>query len=159
MQLPELGNPSRPKKRALVVFFALVGALIPARLTAFQIGWTDAPWEPFFGAGTKTVLRSAFSRGLPFPDAGLGLLAYLTEAATAAWGSSSRFRDQRLPIYAYAASAAALALVSAGLVFMQVFVLNAYCSLCLASAMLSFALLAPAATEFLAAWRARQHLR
>ena len=77
------GDPSRPSKRALVALLALIGAAVAGRLAAFQLGWTGPPWEPFFGDGTRRVLESPFSRSLPFPDAGLGVMAYVAEAIAA----------------------------------------------------------------------------
>lgn len=110
-------------------------------------------WEPLFGDGAQRVLKSSFSRALPFPDAALGAAAYLAEALALAWGGAERWRTTPLAVYVYAAIAVAMALGSAGLVALQVLWIHALCTLCLLSALLSFVLVVPAATELAAAWK------
>lgn len=146
-------NPSRAHKRIGAFVLAFAGALIAARLTAYQLGWTGPPWEPLFGDGSQRVLRSAFSRSLPFPDAMLGMIAYAAEAIAVAWGGARRFQTTPVAVYLYAAIAGGMALGSAALVVLQVAVIHAFCTLCLGSALLSFVLVVPAATELAAAWR------
>lgn len=142
---------SRKGKRAGVAAAAVFGALIAARLAAYQLGWTGPPWEPFFGDGAVRVLQSSFSRSLPFPDAGLGAIAYAAEAIAVLWGGSERYRKQRWAVYVYAAIAFGMAIGSAFLVFLQIVVIHALCTLCLVSALLSFVLVVPAWTELAAA--------
>ena len=149
-------DPSRSAKRIAVAVLALAGAAIAARLTAYQLGWTGPPWEPLFGDGSQRVLRSAFSRSLPFPDALLGMIAYLAEVLAVAWGGARRWQTKPVAVYAYAAIAVGMALGSAVLVILQVAVIHAFCTLCLASALLSFVLVVPAATELAAAWTWRK---
>jgi len=148
--------PSRWSKRIVVALVALLGAAISVRLALYHLGWSGAPWEPLFGDGSRRVLTSAFSRALPFPDAGLGAIAYVLEAALVLWAKSERWRSAPLRVYAYAAVAAAMAVGSACLVVLQIAVVRALCTLCLASAAISFALAAPAWTEARAAWNARK---
>jgi uncharacterized membrane protein len=145
-------------ERVVVGVLAFAGALLAARLTAYQLGWTGPPWEPFFGDGSQRVLRSAFSRSLPFPDAMLGMIAYLAEVVAVAWGGPRRTQTEPVAVYVYAAIAAGMAAGSAALVVLQVAVIHALCTLCLASALLSFVLVVPAATELAATsrWRTRR---
>ena len=150
----EDAGPSRASKRILVAASALLGVAIAGRLTAYQIGWTGAPWEPFFGTGTERVLHSSFSRALPFPDAALGLLMYIAEIAALAWGDTARWRSKPVAVYVYVATAFGLAGGSLGLLVLQAAVIHAFCTLCLASALLSFVLVAPAALELAAALKA-----
>ncbi len=146
-------NPSRTSKRLASGALALLGAVIALRLAAYQMGWTAPPWEPLFGDGAERVLRSSFSRALPFPDAALGAVGYLAEALALAWGGAQRWRTQPLAVYLTAAIAAAMALGSAGLVALQVMWIHALCTLCLVSALLSLVLVIPAAMELAAAWK------
>jgi hypothetical protein len=148
--------PPRPAKSATVIALALLGAGIAARLTLYQLGVTDAPWEPLFGDGTTRVLRSSFSRSLPFPDAAVGLLAYLAELALVVAGCFTRWRAAPLRVYAYAAVALGFAAGSAALVAVQAAWIHAFCTLCLVSAALSFVLAVPAATELAATLKARR---
>ncbi len=148
-------DPSRLGKRVLIACLALIGAGVAGRLAVFQMGWTGAPWEPLFGDGTRRVLESRFSRALPFPDAGLGFVAYIAEAVAVLLGGALRERRRPWAVYVYAAIAASMAIGSVGLVVLQVAFVRALCTLCLFSAFLSFVLVIPAATEFAATWRVR----
>jgi uncharacterized membrane protein len=145
-------------ERTVGFVLALAGAVIAARLTAYQLGWTGPPWEPLFGDGSERVLRSAFSRSLPFPDAMLGMIAYLAEVIAVGWGGARRTQTEPVAVYVYAAIAASMAAGSAALVVLQVAVIHAFCTLCLASALLSFVLVVLAATELAATsrWRTRR---
>jgi uncharacterized membrane protein len=116
----------------LIIFVGLSTSL---RLGLHQLGVLGAPWEPFFGAGTERVLHSAFSRALPVPDALLGAFAYAVEGVLLLICSRSRSRGWQL---AYGTSAIGMALVGGALVAMQAAVVHAWCTLCLASAALSF---------------------
>ena len=149
-------SPSRPSKRVAAAALALVGAVIASWLTAYQLGLVARPWDPFFGDGTRAVLESSFSRSLPFPDAGVGAIAYVAEIVALAWGGRARFRTRPAIVFVYAAIALGMALGSAALVALQIFLVHAFCTLCLASAAISFVLAMPAATELAATVR---HLR
>lgn len=149
-------SPSRASKRAAVAAVAMLGALIAARLAAYELAWMGPPWEPLFGRGSELVLRSSLSRALPVPDAVLGMFAYLAEVAAVAWGSTERWRENRLAVYVYAAIAIGMALGSAGLVAVQATVVHAFCTLCLASAAISLLLVVPAWTELAAAVRSKR---
>jgi hypothetical protein len=138
-----------------IALLALAGAVVSARLAAYQLRWAGPPWEPFFGGGSRHVLAWDFSRALHLPGAAVGVVAYVAEIAAVAWGGPERYRNRRVAVFASAAIAAALALGSAGLVFLQTAVLHALCTLCLLSAIISFVLLVPTWTEFAAALRGR----
>jgi uncharacterized membrane protein len=112
-----------------------VGLCTSLRLGLHQLGVLGAPWEPFFGSGTERVLHSSFSRALPVPDALLGAFAYAVEGVLLLICSRSRSRGWQL---AYGTSAIGMALVGGALVAMQAAVVHAWCTLCLASAALSF---------------------
>lgn len=147
-------NPSSMSKRLLVALFAVLGAILATRLLVYQLGWSGPPFEPFFGDGTIRVVDSSFSRSLPIPDASLGVVGYVVEALLALWGGSSRFVRSKRTVYVYAGAAVAMALGSLGLLFVQAFVLHEFCTLCLASAAISFVIVVPSASEGLAALRA-----
>jgi uncharacterized membrane protein len=119
--------------RATVVVLSLVGCGVASVLALFQVGVLETVWEPFFGDGSRRVLTSAFSRALPLPDAALGAVAYLAEAVLTALGRPDRPRI----VLASAAVAAGLGLAAVALVAAQVFLVGAFCTLCLVSAALS----------------------
>lgn len=150
-------SPSRWRHRLPVVVLSLAGLVIATALTLFQIGVLDAVWEPFFGNGSREVLTSSISRALPVPDASLGMVAYLAEAVLESIGERDRWR--RRPVLPIAAGvvAAGLAAVALGLIAAQVFVVGAFCTLCLVSAAISLLVAALVAPEAAAAaqtlWR------
>lgn len=79
-------NPSSWHQRAPMIGLAFIGWLISRYLAAFQLGYSQTVWEPFFGEGTVTVLTSEVSRMMPISDAGLGALAYTFEMLMAWMG-------------------------------------------------------------------------
>lgn len=46
-------NPSSWPQRAIMIGMAFVGLVVSPYLAAFQLGYTDQIWEPFFGEGTR----------------------------------------------------------------------------------------------------------
>jgi Vitamin K epoxide reductase family len=128
--------------RWAVVALSLVGAAIAAYLTLVQVGSVGHPWDPVFGHGSYDVLHSAFSRSLPFPDAAAGLVAYLTEAALGIVGSPTRWERRPVLALMFDLVGLGLATVAVGLVLLQAFVVDAWCLLCLGSAVVSWAILA-----------------
>jgi uncharacterized membrane protein len=129
-------GPSRT--RSVVVVLAIVGCVVATVLTLFQVGVLDGVWEPFFGDGSRRVLTSALSRALPVPDAALGAVAYLAEAVLTALGRP----DRPKVVLASAVVAAGLGLAALGLIAAQVFLVGAFCTLCLVSAALSLTIAA-----------------
>jgi len=144
-------NPSAYSKRAVVMAFALAGLAIAARLAAYQLRILPLPPEPLFGDGARRVLNSALSRALPVPDAALGAAAYAVEAALVVMGGRARYASAPHVVGAYAAVAVLMGLTSAGLIVYQFLVVHAACTLCLASALVSLLLVAPALPEAKAA--------
>jgi uncharacterized membrane protein len=138
------------------VGLALVGVLIASYLAAFQLGLIDRVWEPFFGRGSATILTAATSRVLPIPDAALGALSYLVDAATGLVGGRGRWR--RLPwiVVLFGLAVGPLGAVSVLLVILQPVLYDSWCTLCLASAVVSLAMIGPAMDELLASL---QHLK
>src|SRR5690242_4297559 len=77
-------SPKQPSSRHLVIGdIAVVGALVAGYLALYEVGISSNVWDPLFGDGSKQVLTSSFARALPVPDAVLGFVAYVLEAALA----------------------------------------------------------------------------
>ena len=129
----EQGWNGQGARRPVVVVLALIGCAVATALALFEVGVLDSVWEPFFGDGSRRVLTSALSRALPVPDAALGAVAYLAEAVLTALGRP----DRPKVVLAAAVVAAGLGLAALGLVAAQVFLVGAFCTLCLGSAALS----------------------
>lgn len=129
-----------------LICLAVVGLLISLDLAAFQLGLAGPPWEPLFGDGSRRVLTSDLSRLLPIPDAAAGAGAYFVDALL---GAALVIRPFGLAPAANALAAIASigAAVGAVLVGYQVFVVGAACTLCLASAAVSWVLAGEAFIE------------
>ncbi len=149
-------NPSAWSQRIPIIVLALVGTAIATYLTLYQVDELDTVWEPFFGDGSRTILNSSVSRLLPIPDAALGALGYLADAVTGAVGGRERWRTMPWIVILFGIAVGPLGVVSITLVVLQPVLYDSWCTLCLASAAISVAMIGPAMDEFLASC---QHLR
>ena len=149
-------NPSSWSQRLPIVGLALVGFGIATYLTLYQIGVFPTVWEPFFGQGSEVVLTSSVSRVLPVPDAALGAFGYLLDAVTGAIGGRRRWRTMPWIVIVFGLAVGPLGAVSILLVILQPVLFDAWCTLCLASAAISVAMIGPAMDEVLAGL---QHVR
>jgi uncharacterized membrane protein len=75
---------------------------------------------------------------LPLPDATLGALAYLVEAILTVVGGSHRWRTAPWLVVVFGLVLLGLAVTSFVLILTQIFLVRAFCSLCLLSAGISF---------------------
>jgi uncharacterized membrane protein len=131
-------GPSAWSRRLPVAALALAGCAIATYLTLYQWRVTSSVWDPLFGPrSSEAVLTSAISRALPLPDATLGALAYLVEAALTLLGGPERWRRQPWLVVVFGVVVAALTLTSLVLVATQVMLVRALCTLCLCSAAVS----------------------
>jgi uncharacterized membrane protein len=149
-------NPSSWRQRLPIVVLAAIGFLIAAYLAAFQIGLVPTVWEPFFGDGSRRILTSGVSRALPIPDAALGAAGYLLDAASGLIGGRTRWRSMPWIVILFGIAIGPLGAVSIGLVILQPALFDSFCTLCLASAVISVLMIGPALDEVLASL---QHLR
>jgi hypothetical protein len=124
---PERANPSAWSRRGPVVVLALTGCAIAAYLSLYQLGAVAAVWDPLFGRGSERILTSFVARFLPVPDAALGACVYFVEAVAAPW-----------VVLAFGVLVAGLGLVGVCLVVAQPVLFHTGCTLCLASAVISF---------------------
>jgi uncharacterized membrane protein len=143
-------NPSSWSERLWMVGVAGGGVLVSGYLAFYQWGMLERVWEPFFGSGSEQVLDSFLSRVLPIPDAALGAIAYLLDAVTGLIGGRERWRTMPWMVLLFGLAVGPLGIVSVLLVIAQPVILNAWCSLCLVSAILSLVLIGPAMDEVLA---------
>lgn len=149
-------NPSEWDQRIPILLLALVGTGISVYLGLYQLDWITFVWDPFFGEGTTTILDSKVSYLLPIPDALLGALGYLADAVTGAIGGRDRWRRMPWIVVTFGLAVGPLGLVSVILVILQPVLFNAFCTLCLASAVVSVVMVGPAMDEVLASL---QHLK
>ncbi len=145
-------NPSAWHARLPVAALAAAGFVIATYLALYQAGVLRAVWEPFFGAGSRTILRSSLARALPIPDAALGAAAYACEVLLDLLGDEMRWRRAPRLVVLFGLLVAATAAGSLGLVLAQALVFRAWCTLCLTSAALSWLVVLLASREVLAAY-------
>lgn len=126
----------------IAVGLAVVGAGIAAYLTLVQTDVVAHAWDPVFGHGSDDVLRSDFSRSLPFPDAALGLVAYLAEVVLGLTDHGDRWRRHPVLPLLFDAVGLGLAVAAVGLIALQATVVGSWCLLCLGSAAVSLTILA-----------------
>jgi hypothetical protein len=81
-------NPTAWPKRIALATLAFAGFCVAAYLTLYQIKVFQTVWDPFFPSGSPKVLHLTE----PFPDASLGILAYLTEILLSFIGGRDRWR-------------------------------------------------------------------
>jgi hypothetical protein len=149
-------NPSAWSQRIPLVLVALTGTVVAGYLAAFQLGWVGQVWEPFFGDGSRVILTSGVSRILPIPDAALGAFGYGFDAITGIVGGRTRWRTMPWMVILFGVAVGPLGAVSVLLVILQPVLFNAWCTLCLASAVISVVMIGPSMDEVLASL---QHLR
>lgn len=143
-------NPSGWDDRIPLLVLAAIGTCIASYLALYQLNFISTVWEPFFGNGSKEVLHSAVSKVLPIPDGALGVIAYLADVVTGAIGSSKRWRTMPWIVVLFGIAVGPLGMVSILLVILQPVVFHSWCTLCLASAVISVFMIGPAMDELLA---------
>lgn len=129
-------NPSSWHQRMPMVGLGFIGWLISRYLAAYQLGYIDTVWEPFFGDGTRRVLTSEVSKMWPISDAGLGATAYTFEVLMAWMGGRTRWRTMPWMVTFFFILVVPLGLTHIVLVISQPVVVGAWCTLCLAAAAL-----------------------
>jgi hypothetical protein len=134
--------PSTWLQRLPIAALGLLGLLISRYLAAYQLGHTDAAWDPFFGPGTMKIITSDVSRAWPIPDAGLGGVAYMMEVLMAVMGGKQRWRTMPWMVLMFAILIVPLGGVSIFFIIIQPLVIGTWCSLCLVAA-LAMALMIP----------------
>ncbi|HZK51462.1 MAG TPA: vitamin K epoxide reductase family protein, partial [Actinomycetota bacterium] len=143
-------NPSTWRERLPIIALALVGTVIATYLALYQTDVVASVWEPFFGRGSQTILNSKVSHILPIPDAALGAFGYLLDAVTGAIGRQDRWRSMPWIVIVFGLAVGPLGAISILLVILQPVMFDAFCTLCLASALISVLMIAPAMDEVLA---------
>lgn len=129
-------NPSSWTQRSILIFLGLLGWFVSRYLAAFQLGYTDYVWEPFFGDGSKKVLTSKMSETWPISDGGLGAFSYTFEFLMGWMGSPSRWRTMPWMVLFFGFLVIPLGLTHIFLVISQPVVVGHWCSMCLLAALI-----------------------
>lgn len=137
-------NPSAWRQRVPICLLAGLGFLIATYLGLYQWRLIESAWDPIFGEQTETVLDSGVSdqmrRWFLLPDAIFGAFAYLGDAIFGLTGSTRRWQYRPWMVVIFGIDVIPLGIVGAVLVFMQGAVVQAWCTLCIATAIISLIL-------------------
>ena len=152
-------NPTTWPKRMVLTFLALVGFAVALYLSLFQVSALYFPdlrinlvgsvWDPFFDS--YEVLDF-----LHWPDAIPGVLAYGGEFVLNFVGDKYRWRTAPWTVIAFGLIIFPAAAVSTVLLMVQPIFVGSWCTLCIVSALVSFAICGLGADEVLATL---QHLK
>lgn len=151
-------NPSSWPQRAILIALGFAGFLVSRYLAAYQLGYTDYVWDPFFGfeGGTQRVLNSDMSHMWPISDAGLGAVAYSFEFLMGFMGARARWRTMPWMVAMFGILVVPLGLTHIVLVMSQPVVVHAWSTLALLAAALMLAMIALTVDEVVAMG---QHVR
>jgi uncharacterized membrane protein len=127
-------NPSSWPQRWIMIALGFAGFIVSRYLAAFQLGYIDRIWEPFFGRGTEAVLNSDMSHMWPISDAALGALSYTFEFLMGYMGAPSRWRTMPWMVTFFGILVIPLGLTHILLVISQPVVVGEWCTLCLVAA-------------------------
>lgn len=152
-------NPSVWSQRLPIVGIAMIGFFIALYMGLYQLNVFSTVWEPFFGNGSKKILNSHISKVLPVPDAILGAFGYLLDAVTGAIGGTKRWKTMPWIVIVFGLAIGPLGMISLLLVMFQPVLLNAWCTLCLTSAVISVVMIGPAIDEMLASLQLMQRAK
>ncbi len=143
-------NPSSWHQRAPMIIAAFLGWMISRYLAAFQLGYIDTVYEPFFGNGTQKVLTSEVSKMWPIADAGLGAAAYTFEMLMAWMGGKTRWRTMPWMVTFFFILVVPLGATSIVLVILQPVAVGHWCTLCLLTALIMLVMIPFTADEVVA---------
>lgn len=127
-------NPSAWKHRIPTVCLAMLCWFFARYMAAFQLGYIDHIWDPFFKEGTLHVITSKISKDFPVSDAGLGAFFYTLEAIFGWQGGSRRWATLPWLVLAFGFMVIPVGMASITLIILQPVVVGAWCSWCLATA-------------------------
>lgn len=147
-------NPSAWSQRLPIVVLAIIGTVAAGHLALFQEGFIDTVWEPFFGDGSREILLdsgfSQFFDRFPIGDAAIGALGYVADWVTGLIGGTRRWKTMPWIVIIFGVFVVPFGVISIMLTVFQPVLYNAFCTLCLASAAISLAMIGPAVDEVLA---------
>jgi len=127
-------NPSTWLQRTPIIILGWIGFFASRYLTAYQLGYIDHVWDPFFIMGSERVLTSSVSKSFPISDAGLGTVSYTIEALMGYMGMSDRWRTMPWMVAFFGILVIPLGVTSIVLIIMQPVAVGFWCSICLLTA-------------------------
>jgi nucleoside-diphosphate-sugar epimerase len=134
-------NPSTWTQRLPIILFALVGLYVSRYLAAYQLGYVDHVFEPFFAGspdnprnGTEEIITSWVSEAWPVSDAAVGAYTYALEILTGVVGSRVRWRTMPWLVVLFGLMIAPLGVVSIFFIVIQPILIGTWSTLALLAA-------------------------
>lgn len=127
-------NPSDWSPRLITVSLAMVCWFLSRYMSAYQLGYIDHVYDPFFGDGTTKVITSSVAHMCPVSDAGLGALVYSLEFILGWMGSNRRWRTMPWLAGVFSLMVVPAGVTSILLIVSQPVLVGAWCGLCLVTA-------------------------
>lgn len=143
-------NPSTWQQRMPILVLGFASYLLARNMAAFQLGHIGSIGDPIFGDGTQRVLGSEVSMAFPISDAGLGAYVYLLEILSTVMGDERRWRTMPWMVAMFGLAVVPLGVISVILMTLQPVAVGAWCTPCLASAVLMLAMVALSLDEVVA---------
>ena len=143
-------NPSSWLQRAPLAATGFLGWLVSRYLAAYQLGYVDHIWDPFFDNGSVLVLTSKMSESLPISDGGLGAFAYTFEFLMAFMGGVARWRTMPWMVVFFGILVIPLGLTHIFLVSSQPVVVGHWCTMCIAAALIMLVMIPLSVDEVIA---------
>jgi hypothetical protein len=140
-------NPSSWSHRIPTIALAMFCWFFSRYMSAYQLGYIDHMWDPFFTNGTLSVITSKISHDFPVSDAGLGALCYTLEFLLGWQGGSRRWYRMPWLVFTFAFLVIPVGMVSVMLIILQPVAVGAWCSWCLATAALMLCMIVLTAGE------------
>ncbi|MGE0625733.1 MAG: vitamin K epoxide reductase family protein [Pseudomonadales bacterium] len=143
-------TPASWVQRMPIAVLALIGFFIARYMTAYQLGYTDAAWDPFFGDGTEVIITSDVSKAWPIADAGLGAVVYMLELVMTFMGGKDRWRTMPWMVLALGVLIVPLGVTSIFFVIIQPITIGTWCTLCWVAAIAMLVMIPYSLDEFVA---------
>jgi hypothetical protein len=135
-------NPSAWPQRGIMIMLSIIGWMVSRYMTAFQMGYIDEIWDPFFAEGSRLVLNSDISHSFPVSDGGLGSLAYTFEFLVLWMGGTARWRTLPWVVIFFGILVIPLSLAHLALIIAQPVFVNEWCTWCLLTAVFALPMIA-----------------
>lgn len=127
-------NPSSWPHRIPTVCLAALCWFFSRYMAAYQLGYIEQIWDPFFKDGTLDVITSQISKEFPVSDAGMGAMCYTLEALLGWQGSTNRWAKMPWLVACFAFLVIPVGIASISLIILQPVIVGSWCSWCLATA-------------------------
>lgn len=153
-------NPSKRSERHPITAVAVAGLFIALYLGFYQLHFISQVWDPFFGpSSSERILTSSIAQKLPIPDTLLGAFAYFLDILGSSIGAENRWKTQPWLVIFFGILVGLMGLGSLFLLIAQPVFFKTWCSLCLASAIISIGIAGLAMDEIRATWQYLQRVK